>query len=424
MNKRERIIGFILILLSLVFGRFYLESDILFFRLVIGIGLGYTLTRGYSGFAGSINRSFRTGSTRLLRTMMFMFFITALMSTAVLFKHDPSKFDLWINPINTGLLLGGILFGFGMAFSSCCASGVLTDLVTGLPRAIITLIFFCFGVFIGFPIQNSQAWVNKSIISSPTGTKIGYGGIYLPDLFKFDGLEGYLGAMILTGCFCFLVVYISYKYESNRKKNNTYFGHASEEMQLVENNIGEFDTVKHSIFSEEMYKRIFVRSWTLKTAAIIIAVIFTILMGVTKAGWGASTPYGLWFGKFLMLFGVSSKSLSNFTLMPDVAFSMPFFSHPINVQNFGIVVGTAMYLLTAGIFKQTFYSELKINSKEALFYVLGGFSMGFGTRLSNGCNVGALYTPIANFSLSGWIFLVFLAIGGILGNILAKKVNL
>ncbi|WP_214281856.1 YeeE/YedE thiosulfate transporter family protein, partial [Escherichia coli] len=22
--------------------------------------------------------------------------------------------------------------------------------------------------------------------------------------------------------------------------------------------------------------------------------------------------------------------------------------------------------------------------------------MGFGTRLSNGCNVGALYTPIAN----------------------------
>lgn len=49
--------------------------------------------------------------------------------------------------------------------------------------------------------------------------------------------------------------------------------------------------------------------------------------------------------------------------------------------------------------------------------------MRFGTRLSNGCNVGALYTPIANFSLSGWIFLVFLVVGGVLGNKLAKKIR-
>ena len=48
--------------------------------------------------------------------------------------------------------------------------------------------------------------------------------------------------------------------------------------------------------------------------------------------------------------------------------------------------------------------------------------MGFGTRLSNGCNVGALYTPIANFSLSGWIFLVFLVLGEIFGNIIYKKI--
>ncbi len=50
--------------------------------------------------------------------------------------------------------------------------------------------------------------------------------------------------------------------------------------------------------------------------------------------------------------------------------------------------------------------------------------MGFGTRLSNGCNVGALYTPIANFSLSGWIFLIVMVTGGVVGNIVAKKVRL
>lgn len=49
--------------------------------------------------------------------------------------------------------------------------------------------------------------------------------------------------------------------------------------------------------------------------------------------------------------------------------------------------------------------------------------MGFGTRLANGCNVGALYTPIANFSLSGWIFFIFLVIGGILGNKISRIIK-
>jgi len=78
-------------------------------------------------------------------------------------------------------------------------------------------------------------------------------------------------------------------------------------------------------------------------------------------------------------------------------------------------------LLTAGIFKRTFMSEMHITFKEILLYALGGISMGFGTRLANGCNVGALYTPIANFSLSGWIFLAFMVVGGIAGNKLAEK---
>ena len=59
-----------------------------------------------------------------------------------------------------------------------------------------------------------------------------------------------------------------------------------------------------------------------------------------------------------------------------------------------------------------------------MFYALGGLCMGFGTRLANGCNVGALYTPIANFSLSGWIFLIFLVLGGVIGNTVAKRANI
>lgn len=417
MRKIENILGFIIVFLVLILGNTLLKTDALFFRILIGVGLGYTLTRAYTGFAGSINRAYKTGSTKLMRTMMFMFFITCVLTAAILFNVEPNSYALWINPINLGLILGGILFGFGMSFSSCCASGVLTDLVTGLPRAFITLIFFGLGVFIGFPVQNTVGWVKNSWFSTPVGEKLG-GGVYLPDLFKWDGLKGYLGALMLVALFCSIVITLSYLYERRRKDKNTYIGHDMEKIQDMNET---FDSKDFRFLSAATYNQIFVKPWTLKQGAIVISILFTLLMGVTKAGWGASTPYGVWFGKFLMAFGVSADSIASFTKMAPKAFIQPFFENAVSVQNFGILIGTAIYLLTSGKFKETFMSEMHITKREVLLFALGGITMGFGTRLSNGCNVGALYTPIANFSLSGWIFLIFMVVGGSVGNTFAKK---
>ncbi|MTI70662.1 MAG: YeeE/YedE family protein [Firmicutes bacterium] len=419
MKKFENILGFIGILLLIILGSAFLKTEMLLFRLLVGAGLGYTLMRAYTGFAGSVNRAYNGGSTKLVRTLMFMFSITALLVTGFLFKADPASYNLWVNPINLGLILGGLLFGFGMTFSVCCASGVLTDLVTGLPRAFITLLFFSFGVFLGFPIQRTAGWVRNSWISTSVGEKL-QGGIYLPDLFKWDGFEGYLGALILTVLLCSIVSFIAYRYERRRKLNGSFVGIPTETEQHKHD---DFDSKDHGFFSSENYKRLFVKPWTLKQGAVAISIIFVLLMGVTKAGWGASTPYGIWFGKFLMVFGVSVDSIVSFTKMSPGVFELPFFEHPITVQNVGIVFGTMIYLLTAGKLKETFVSELKITKKEALLFALGGITMGLGTRLANGCNVGALYTPVANFSLSGWVFIVFMVLGGIFANVLSKKLS-
>lgn len=417
MKNIERVLGFVLILAALILGKNMLKSDMLFFRLVMGCGFGYTLTRAYMGFAGSVNRAYRTGSTKLMRTLMFLFFISCLASVAFFFKQDPAAYDLWVNPINMGLILGGILFGFGMSFSSCCASGVLTDLITGLPRALTTLVFFGMGVFLGFPVQNSASWVKESWFTSPVGEQTS-GGVFLPDLFKWDGLEGYLGALVVTALFCAVVIAVSYAYENRRRNDKTFIGTPMEKIQAQ---LDVTDSADYAMSSEKMYDRLFVKPWTMMQGAVVIAALFTILMGVTKAGWGASTPYGIWFGKLLMMTGVSADSLAAFAKMKPDGFLVPFFEHAISVQNFGIIVGTSIYLLTAGIFKKTFFEEMNISFRELLLFAMGGLSMGFGTRLSNGCNVGALYTPIANFSLSGWAFLAVMVIGGILGNKLARR---
>lgn len=411
----EYIVGFVLLLLIIVIGKMNLSSSMLFFRLLIGLGLGYALTRSFFGFAGGVNRSYRTGSTKLMRTLMILFAGTAIVSVCFFIGQDPTEYDLWINPINLGLILGGLLFGFGMAFASCCASGVLTDVITALPRAFVTLFFFGMGVYLGFPVQNSASWVKDTVISTETFKN----GVFLPDLFKWDGLDGYLGAIIVTIVLACLVIWIAKLYEDRRKANNTYTGVNSEIVQEQKHE----EKGKFKLFSENTYEKLFVRPWTLYTGALVIGSLFILLMGVTKAGWGASTPFGFWFGRILVAFGISPEKVASFSGKPIEMFTAPFFSNGTNVQNFGIILGTLIALLLAGKFAQTFKAGLKISFKEGLLYSIGGFAMGFGTRLSNGCNVGALYTPIANFSLSGWIFLLFLVIGGVVGNIVYKRVS-
>ncbi|MEH6451829.1 MAG: YeeE/YedE thiosulfate transporter family protein [Psychromonas sp.] len=98
-----------------------------------------------------------------------------------------------------------------------------------------------------------------------------------------------------------------------------------------------------------------------------------------------------------------------------------FFEHGISVQNLAIMIGTLIALLFMGRFKFSF--AMHHSAKQYALFALGGLLMGVGTRLANGCNVGALFTPIANFSLSGWIYLVVLLAGGILGNIFHKAMT-
>ncbi|UUV18159.1 YeeE/YedE family protein [Fusobacteria bacterium ZRK30] len=432
MKKGQNLIGLIVLILTLIIGKTMLSSSMLFFRLLTGAGFGYALTRGFMGFAGSVNRAYNTGSTKLMRILAYMFLGTSILSAAFLYNADASSYDLWVNQVNSGLILGGIMFGFGMTFSVCCASGVLTDVVTGFSRGFITLIFFGMGVFLGFPFQRAATWVTeagiptdwirKSWFTSETGSKL-YNGVYFPDLFKWDGLDGYLGAVLLTSLLCGIVVYLSKKYESSRRVSGTFTGVPSEIEQVKIVTQDKDSNKEFKLLSEETYTRLFVTPWSMKVGASVIAVIFTLLMGVTKAGWGASTPYGWWFGRFLMIFGISPESLSNFTNFPVKFYTMPFFDHPINVQNVGIMVGTVICLLLAGTFKSTTTSEIKITPKQAALYAMGGILMGLGTRLANGCNVGALYTPIANFSLSGWVFFAALVGGGILGNRVAVKIK-
>jgi uncharacterized membrane protein YedE/YeeE len=385
MITTQRFIGSILLALILAIGYFNLANSGLFFRLVIGLSFGFALVWASIGFAGSVNKLTRLGSAQLAKALMLMFIITAILNTSLLYNNS-DNYNLGIFPINFGLIIGGLMFGFGMALSSCCATGSLTDLSSGFSRAVVTVFFFAMGVFLGFSTQNTASWLKTSWISSQSGAYF-KGGVYLPDLFLFDGFNGYLGAIVLSILFASFVVYLASKYEN--KHNNT---------------------TKTQALPTKM-----------KISVVIISILFFILLYNTQKGWSATTAFGLWFANIVMLFGISSEDIAQFTHKSVEFFNTSIFENSTSVQNFGIVFGSLLVLLFSNSFTSKFISGLKITPKGFITFAFGGFIMGFGTRLSHGCNVGALYTPIAEFSLSGWVYLVVVVTGGLAGNYILKN---
>ena len=102
MKNLERVLGFVFLAALLVVGKSMLASEMLFFRLIVGLGLGYSLARGYTGFAGSVNRAVSNGSTKLMRALMFMFFISSIVVAAFMFGDaGEGTYNLWINPCDS-----------------------------------------------------------------------------------------------------------------------------------------------------------------------------------------------------------------------------------------------------------------------------------------------------------------------------------
>jgi len=390
--KKESIVGFVVAAAFIVSSFVVLEQNIAI-RFLIGLAFGFSLVRASIGFAGSVNKLYRAHSSEVAKTIVWIFIVTSFF-VALLIHGEESSYNLSIYPINFGLLVGGMLFGFGMAMSSCCATGSLTDLSSGFSRAIVTIFFFGMGVFLGFDIQSNSSFVRDSFFSSATGWTM-KGGVFLPDYFRFDGFDGYLGAFIVTLVFGLIAIKVANSFDKNDSCNQ------QEELTLFE--------------------KTFVKPWKIYISVLAISSIFTFLLYYSHKGWGASSALGIWFGKFLMLFGVEAESLSLFTSKDITLFVEPLTMHTTSMQNIGIVLGSVTALLIAGVFKEKFIAGLKITPKGLLTFALGGFLMGIGTRLSNGCNVGALYTPIAEFSLSGWIYLVFVVVGGVLGNMFVQR---
>lgn len=169
---------------------------------------------------------------------------------------------------------------------------------------------------------------------------------------------------------------------------------------------------------KNIYKTLAKEPLTYVAGAVLLAVLQTAHFTILKGGWGVTGPVSNWGAWALGAVGVDVSTWSFFSSpAAQKTLEAGFFKDGGSLRNLGVIVGACMATLFASQFK---FKVIK-SWRQVAAAVLGGLLMGYGARIANGCNVGALFTGTISMSLSGWIYMLGLIVGAYVGGKLLVK---
>lgn len=404
-NWTQPILGAVILLAMLFWGNHLKVTNVaLPMQLFIGVLMGIVLVRGRFGFAGGVKRIFVRGEGSLSKALLLMLSVTMVLFMsyqwmaaqngavpAYLAEEGQAIIPGTQNvfPVNISLIIGGFLFGFGMIISGGCASGTLTDFGEGEGRSFVTLIFFILSTIPG-------EWARYTLDNTAIG-QIGF-RTYLPKHF------GYFGALLISMILVAITYWIVISYEAKRKKNGTYLDPKGD-WEDDEKPLDEAE--EYSFFSFHTYHKLFIERLSFKTTGLLLAALASFVLLFTGKAWGVTSAFSQTAVWGFTKLGVNFQTPVFQDLQAATADGL--FTSGGIVRNTGLVFGAMITLLFANNFK----FHYKMNTTDLAYYAFGGILLGFGARLAKGCNAGALYSSMATFSLSGWVFLIAMTLGAI-----------
>ena len=398
---------------------------------VMGLIMGYVLQRSFFGFAGTSVRTGK-GNAKLAYAVLAMFAIVAVVVALIAGSEvgsGKSFFGLAMTkharPIGLGTALGAIIFGIGMVMAKACASGSLTDFgSSGIVRVSIVLVFFVIGAGPGQMIQNDMnggsLGTGKGVMHTlPVYLSGTTGATPSADLITPWGL---FGAVLLTLTFIATMALVAYlvakKIRLNRNLKQTdleiMMGETEDTFtQWLEENNMKLQNDEKRFFSKDTFKKLYFNLFAKKMSLWLGALAFGGLMiaaiVINGKGWGVTTSFSNMMG---WVTGEDSmikhhKSGANVTILEDGG----------TWRNLGLLLGALAYMLTS--YKAKYISDWYgfKNKKTWIGFgtaALAGFFLGFGARMADGCNAGQWATGLTTFSLSGWVFGIFMTGGAAL----------
>lgn len=337
--------------------------------------LGFALYQASFGFTGGWKRFATEGRSRSMRAQFFMIGITAiifipLMSGAA--DLGRSFIGAWA-PVGVSVIFGSFLFGLGMQLGGGCGSGTLFTVGGGSARMLVTLAGFIIGATVG-------TWHLPFWLELPS----------LP-VIRFGQTFGALGGTLLTLAGLAAIIGLLAFVEKRNHGN----------VEPI------FSGLRNLTLTSFLHG-----PWPLILAALVLALgnVFTLLLAGHP--WSVTYGFGLWGAKLFEAVGIPvsgwqfwQNPVQAAALHSSVLFDVT------SVMNFGVILGAALAATLAG----RFATKAHVPFLSWLAAIIGGLLMGYGARLSFGCNIGALFSGIASGSLHGWVWFVMAYIGSLAG---------
>jgi uncharacterized membrane protein YedE/YeeE len=344
------------------------------FSLVAGLALGFTFQRSRFCFAAAFRDFILFRSTEVARAVVLLLLLTSLGFTAAYFYSALNGLPITphLRPAGLHTATGAAIFGIGMVIAGGCATGMLMRLGEGYVQQYGTLLGFLAGSLLG--AWHRFFWL-PVIEASPV--------VFLPAVFGWP-LAVILQSAVLLALWLALA----------RLAPQSGGGEAPEGAPL---------------FSRQ---RLFRQVWSYNTGAIVIAFLATILHLYRDRAFTVTTGITYWSAWLYTRFGGELADWVYFQKVSrQIAMEKGFLMTIESLLNVGFILGALAGSLAA--------SEARLrhtrSARHLLVSVAGGLLMGYGARVSQGCNIGAFSTAIGSFSLNGWVFAVFAFLGAYLG---------
>jgi len=172
------------------------------------------------------------------------------------------------------------------------------------------------------------------------------------------------------------------------------------------------------VFFTNIFIIVFKKTWPFWVGGSILAVLNILFFALTQRPWKITTGFTYWGAWIFQGFGGRPNNWSYFQgEQKMVALEQWFYSNDLSILNFGVILGALISVLLSGQFK---IKRIK-NFKQAAFALVGGIIMGYGTRISFGCNIGAFFSSVPSLSFSGYVYGFFVVIGAWLGTKILLK---
>ena len=339
---------------------------------LIGGGLGFALLHGAFGFTAGWRAVVTQGDGRGLKAQLAVIAATMLFFVPIIAGMLPGDrhYAGLIAPVSWTVVIGAFMFGLGMQLGNGCGSGTLFTLGGGSKRMLFTLPGFIFGSLLA-SLQLSW-WQLPGI-----GT------------VNFAQVFGVAGALAVGLAGLGLVWAIIEVWERYYRREREQVSVPARQKQTL-----------------------FQGPWSLLWAGLALVILNVATLLVGGFPWAVTYGFALWGAAAATLAGVdiSAYPYWGWAKTPETLYGA-LLTNQQSVMNIGLILGAMLAAGLAGKFGKGPWPTL-IGVVGA---VLGGLLMGYGARLSFGCNIGAFLGGIASGSLHGWVWFGAAFVGSLVG---------